>query len=84
MELITKAPKGTVDLVPEKAAKDVYKRQVQSVEKSENDISQYAVIRPFEDLTTVKEVFVITDFPGKGEGEAQLDQGAQTGGEDPE
>lgn len=57
---------------------------VQSVEKSENDISQYAVIRPFEDLTTVKEVFVITDFPGKGEGEAQLDQGAQTGGEDPE
>ena len=57
---------------------------VQSVEKSENDISQYAVIRPFEDLTTVKEVFVITDFPGKGEGEAQLDQDAQTGGEDPE
>ena len=58
--------------------------QGQSVEKSENDISQYAVIRPFEDLTTVKEVFVITDFPGKGEGEAQLDQDAQTGGEDPE
>ena len=57
---------------------------VQSVEKAENDISQYAVIRPFEDLTTVKEVFVITDFPGKGEGEAQLDQDAQTGGEDPE
>lgn len=57
---------------------------VQSVEKSENDISQYAVIRPFEDLTTVKEVFVIVDFPGKGEGEAQLDQDAQTGGEDPE
>ena len=57
---------------------------VQSVEKSENDISQYAVIRPFEDLTTVKEVFVITDFPGKGEGEAQLDQDDQTGGEDPE
>lgn len=57
---------------------------VQSVEKSENDISQYAVIRPFEDLTTVKEVFVIIDFPGKGEGEAQLDQDAQTGGEDPE
>ena len=57
---------------------------VQSVEKSENDISQYAVIRPFEDLTTVKEVFVITDFPGKGEWEAQLDQDAQTGGEDPE
>ena len=57
---------------------------VQSVEKSENDTPQYAVIRPFEDLTTVKEVFVITDFPGKGEGEAQLDQDAQTGGEDPE
>lgn len=57
---------------------------VQSVEKSENDISQYAVIRPFEDLTQVKEVFVIVDFPGKGEGEAQLDQDAQTGGEDPE
>ena len=64
--------------------KDIIIGVVESVQKSENDISQYAVIRPFEDLTTVKEVFVITDFPGKGEGEAQLDQDAQTGGEDPE
>lgn len=57
---------------------------VRSVEKSENDISQYAVIQPFEDLAQVKEVFVIIDFPGKGEGDAPLNEGAQTGGEDPE
>ena len=41
---------------------------VARVEKSENDISRFAVIQPFEDLTKVQEVYVVVDFPGKGEG----------------
>ena len=41
--------------------------QVQSVEKSENDISKYAVIKPYEDLAHVQDVQVIVSFPGKGE-----------------
>ena len=41
--------------------------QVQSVEKSENDISKYAVVKPYEDLQNVKDVQVIVNFPGKGE-----------------
>ncbi len=43
---------------------------VQSVEKSETDVSKYAVIRPFEDLSSVKEVQVIISFPGQGEDDA--------------
>lgn len=41
--------------------------EVQSVEKSENDISKYAVVKPYEDLAQVKDVQVIVSFPGKGE-----------------
>ncbi len=41
--------------------------QVQSVEKSEHDISKYAVVKPYEDLQNVKDVQVIVSFPGKGE-----------------
>lgn len=41
--------------------------EVKSVEKSENDISRYAVVQPSEDLATVQDVFVIVSFPGKGE-----------------
>ena len=41
--------------------------EVQSIEKSENDISQYAVVKPYEDLKNVTDVFVITNFPGKGD-----------------
>lgn len=41
--------------------------QVESVEKSETDVSRYAVVRPFEDLARVTEVQVIIDFPGKGQ-----------------
>lgn len=53
--------------------------QVQSVEKSENDISKYAVVKPYEDLAHVKDVQVIISFPGKGE-EAPILPG---GDEDP-
>ena len=40
---------------------------VKSVEKSESDVSKYAVIQPMENLTDVTEVFVIVSFPGKGD-----------------
>lgn len=49
--------------------------QVESVEKSETDVSKYAVIRPFEDLASVKEVQVIINFPGKGQDDTNPDPG---------
>ncbi len=59
--------------------------QVQSVEKSETDVSRYAVIKPFEDLSSVKEVQVIVSFPGKGEEEATIVPSLESDGEeDPE
>ena len=42
---------------------------MQSIEKSETDVSRYAVLKPFEDLSEVREVQVITSFPGQGEDE---------------
>lgn len=47
--------------------KDLLIGEVKSVEKSENDVSKYAVVQPSEDLTSVQDVFVIVSFPGKGE-----------------
>lgn len=41
--------------------------EVQSVEKSENDISKYAVVKPYGDVKTVRDVFAIVEFPGKEE-----------------
>ena len=46
---------------------DIIIGEVQSVSKADNDISQYAMVRPYEDLTAVEDVFVIIDFPGAGE-----------------
>lgn len=57
---------------------------VQSVEKSETDVSKYAVVRPFEDLASVKEVQVIISFPGQGEGDAMSDPGPDDSEEDAE
>ncbi len=58
---------------------------VARVEKSENDISRYAEIQPFEDLTKVHEVYVLVDFPGKGEGAPQEEPEASAPSEeDPE
>ncbi len=53
--------------------------QVESVEKSEMDVSRYAVIRPFQDLSAVTEVQVIVSFPGKGEEDATTDPSASQG-----
>ncbi len=55
--------------------------EVKSVEKSENDVSKYAVIQPSEDLTSVQDVFVIVSFPGKGEEvlETEPSSGSESG-----
>lgn len=59
--------------------------EVKSVEKAENDISKYAVVQPCEDLSAVKDVFVIVSFPGKGEEIPEVDLSSQPqGGEDAE
>ena len=50
---------------------------VQSVEKSETDVSKYAVVRPFEELASVKEVQVIVSFPGQGEDDTVTDPGPE-------
>ena len=42
--------------------KDIIIGQVQSVQKAENDISYYAVVKPYEDLNDVEDTFVI--IPG--------------------
>lgn len=61
--------------------KDIIIGVVESVQKSENDISQYAVVRPYEDLTRVQEVYVVIDFPGAGERE-DIPAGQDTQGEE--
>lgn len=63
--------------------KDIIIGQVQSVQKSETDISYYAVVKPYQDLTSVQEVFVIIDFPGAGE-DIPVQQGDEDGEEDAE
>lgn len=57
---------------------------VQSVEKSETDVSKYAVVLPFEDLAAVKEVQVIISFPGQGEDETAAEPGPGDSEEDGE
>jgi|GEM_PF-6328900 len=39
--------------------------EVESIRQSEYDISKYAVIKPFEDVRNVTDVFVVSGFPGK-------------------
>ena len=41
--------------------------EVVEIKYDEYDTSKYAVIKPFEDITSVVDVVVITDFDGKGE-----------------
>jgi len=40
--------------------------KVKSIEYDDHESSHYAVIEPFETLKTVRDVFIITDFQGKG------------------
>lgn len=64
--------------------KDLLIGEVKSVEKSENDISKYAVIQPSQDLTDVQDVFVIVSFPGKGDETPEVDVSSGVSGEDAE
>lgn len=57
---------------------------VESVEKSETNVSKYAVVRPFEDLASVKEVQVIISFPGQGEDDTEPEPGPADSEEDAE
>ena len=80
------------DLITTSGAGGVYPKdliigQVESVEQADYDISKYAVVKPYENLKTVKDVFVITNFPGKDAESPELnygDESAVSGGEDPE
>ncbi len=39
---------------------------VQELSHDEFDASIYAIVKPFEDITTIRDVFIVTDFQGKG------------------
>ena len=52
--------------------KDLKIGTVKEIRNSENDVSRYAVIEPFADVKTVKDVLIITDFQGQGEALADL------------
>ena len=41
--------------------------RVKEVKQEEYDVSIYAVIEPFEDVRTVENVFIITEFDGQGD-----------------
>lgn len=56
--------------------------RVDSVERSNSDSSYYAIVTPYVDIKTVSDVFVITDFAGKGDVTAALDTDTDTA-EDP-
>lgn len=49
--------------------KDLTIGYVTGVEQSEYNVSKYAVVKPYMDVKTIKDVFVITDFPGKNDGD---------------
>lgn len=59
--------------------KDLVIGYVESVHQSESDISKYAIIRPYEDLKNVKDVYVITGFPGKDDDAPNTDYGTENG-----
>lgn len=64
--------------------KDLVIGYVASIEQSENDISKYATIQPYEDIKNVKDVFVIYGFPGKDAEGPDIDIENPGTDEDPE
>ncbi len=44
---------------------------VTEVSQSEYNVSKYAIVQPYADIKKVKDVFVVTDFPGKDENKEQ-------------
>ena len=53
---------GTTGLYP----KNLKLGKIKSFEYDDKESTYYAIIEPFEKLSTLKDVFVITDFQGKG------------------
>ncbi len=47
--------------------KDLLIGTVKELRYEDNGVSQYALVEPFVDIKNVRDVFVITDFEGKGE-----------------
>jgi rod shape-determining protein MreC len=54
--------------------------EVLSVERSESDVSKYALVAPFVDIQNITQIFVLTDFTGKGQVEetAESESSAQS------
>ena len=57
--------------------------RVDSVERSNADSSYYAILTPYVDVTEVTDVFVVTDFDGKGDVTTGLPETNNKGEEDP-
>ena len=51
---------------------------------SETDVSFYAVIKPYEDFSTVSNVFVVTNFPGKDQEAEPIDTASGSTADDGE
>lgn len=57
--------------------------RVDSVERSNADFSYYAILTPYVDVTEVTDVFVVTDFDGKGDVTTGLPETNNKDEEDP-
>ena len=57
--------------------------RVDSVERSNADSSYYAILTPYVDVTEVTDVFVVTDFDGKGDVATGLPETNNKDEEDP-
>lgn len=57
--------------------------RVDSVERSNADSSYYAILTPYVDVTEVTDVFVVTDFDGKGDVTTGLPETNNKNEEDP-
>ena len=47
--------------------KDLLIGTVKELRYEDNGVSQYALVEPFVDVKNVRDVFVLSDFEGKGE-----------------
>ena len=63
---------------------DIVVGYIVSVEQSESDVSKYAVVQPTVDIKNVKDVVVITGFPGKDEMPADTEETESSENQDTE
>ncbi len=66
---------GTSGLFP----KNIVIGTVEKVELETSGITSYAVIRPVSEISEIKNVFVLTDFLGKGSSDAEGGESSDTG-----